>query len=155
MTTLHARLGRRRGRRRGAVLIEAALVMLVLLLITFGTIEFGFFVYYKHTLTSAARSGARAAIVAGSTGTSVQDAVKAVIDPAGMKSSVDYTTTAVKIENVTTGAVVTSPGDVPAGNDVGVTVTATSNWGDIGFSPMKLIGSATKVSAKVVMRKEG
>jgi Flp pilus assembly protein TadG len=141
--------------RRGAVLIEAAFVLIVLLLLTFGTIEFGFFIHYKHTLTSAARSGARAAIVAGSDATDVQDAVKAVIDPAGMQSHVDYTTSAVEIKNATTGVIVASPDDVPAGEDIGVTVKATSEWGDIGFSPMGLIASNRVVSATVVMRKEG
>jgi len=53
-------------RSRGQALVEFALVAPFLFLLLFGVIEFGRFVYYTETLNSAAREGARYAIVHGS-----------------------------------------------------------------------------------------
>jgi Flp pilus assembly protein TadG len=53
------------GRRRGAALVEAALVMNVFLLFIFAIMEFGHFVMVKQLMDNAARDGARMA----STGT--------------------------------------------------------------------------------------
>lgn len=54
-----------RGRERGAVLVEAAIVTPLITLLVFGLIEFGFAWKDKLTLASAARAGARAGTVAG------------------------------------------------------------------------------------------
>ena len=48
----------------GQSIVEFALVLPLLLLLTFGVIEFGFFVYNQQIITNAAREGARAGIVA-------------------------------------------------------------------------------------------
>ena len=48
----------------GQSVLEFALVLPLLLLLTFGVIEFGFFVYNQQIITNAAREGARAGIVA-------------------------------------------------------------------------------------------
>ena len=48
---------------RGAAVVEFAIVLLPLVLILFGTIEFGLFVYNKQVITNASREGARAGIV--------------------------------------------------------------------------------------------
>jgi len=53
-----------RRRRRGAEVLEAALVMPILLAMGFGTVEFGYYFYTEHNLEGAAREGARAAIPA-------------------------------------------------------------------------------------------
>lgn len=44
---------------RGAVLAEAAIVMMVLCLVTLGALQYGWFFYCLHTATNAARQGAR------------------------------------------------------------------------------------------------
>jgi hypothetical protein len=49
-------------RRRGAEVLEAALVFPILLALAFGTVEFGYYFYTEHNLTCAAREGARAAV---------------------------------------------------------------------------------------------
>jgi Flp pilus assembly protein TadG len=51
-------------RRRGAEVLEAALVMPILLALAFGTVEFGYYFYVEHNLEGAAREGARAALPA-------------------------------------------------------------------------------------------
>ncbi len=53
-----------RSSRRGQSVIEFAFVLPLLLLLTFGIIEFGFFVYNKQIITNAAREGARLGIIA-------------------------------------------------------------------------------------------
>ena len=49
---------------KGASAVEFALVLPLLMLITFGIIEFGMFIYNQQVITNASREGARAGIVA-------------------------------------------------------------------------------------------
>src|SRR4051812_13398788 len=53
--------------RRGNAVMEMALVLPILLALSFGTVEFGYFFYVKHTLQGAARDGARQAILPSAT----------------------------------------------------------------------------------------
>jgi Flp pilus assembly protein TadG len=50
--------------RQGQSIVEFAFVLPLLLLLTFGIIEFGFFVYNQQIITNAAREGARLGIIA-------------------------------------------------------------------------------------------
>ena len=64
MKLIRTVLGLRDPRRlRGVVLAEAALVMMLLCLITLGALQYGWFFYCLHTATNAARQGARVAAV--------------------------------------------------------------------------------------------
>jgi Flp pilus assembly protein TadG len=49
---------------KGASAVEFALVLPLLVVITFGIIEFGMFIYNQQVITNASREGARAGIVA-------------------------------------------------------------------------------------------
>ncbi len=49
--------------RRGAELVEMALVLPLLLVLVFGMVDFGFLIYDKAIVTYAAREGARAGVV--------------------------------------------------------------------------------------------
>lgn len=51
---------------KGVAAIEFAIVLPVLVILIFGTIEFGLLLYNKQIITNASREGARAGIVAGS-----------------------------------------------------------------------------------------
>jgi Flp pilus assembly protein TadG len=51
-----------RHNQKGAALIEFAIILPLLLLLVFGTIEFGVLLYNKQVITNASREGARAAI---------------------------------------------------------------------------------------------
>jgi Flp pilus assembly protein TadG len=51
---------------KGASAVEFALLLPLLMVITFGIIEFGVFLYNQQVITNASREGARAGIVAGS-----------------------------------------------------------------------------------------
>ncbi len=49
----------------GTAAIETAVILMVLLILLFGMIEFGLLFFNRHMLTNAAREGARAGIVIG------------------------------------------------------------------------------------------
>jgi Flp pilus assembly protein TadG len=51
---------------RGTAAVEFALVLPLLILILFGTIEFGLLLYNQQVITNASREGSRAGIVVGS-----------------------------------------------------------------------------------------
>ena len=53
----------KRGSHRGAALVELALIVPILLLLAFGMIEFGRAFFISHVLATAAREGARRAVV--------------------------------------------------------------------------------------------
>jgi Flp pilus assembly protein TadG len=55
----------RKSNQRGVAAAEFALILPVLLLILFGTIEFGMIMYSREVVTNAVREGARAGIVQG------------------------------------------------------------------------------------------
>lgn len=133
-----------RRRWRGSAVLDAALVFPILLSLTFGTVEYGYYFYVKHTLQGAAREGARAAITPTAANSDVTSAVTAAMTAAGLQSS-GYTTT-LSPSNV---------GSLSAGTSI--TVTITCNWGTVGsgFRPLGLIGANKQVRGITVMRKEG
>src|SRR3954463_9405041 len=83
----NCRPGRRRVRvlrfRSGNAVLDMALVLPLLIALTFGAVEYGYALYIKHSLQAAAREGARAAIVSGATATDVQNAVDSSMLAAG------------------------------------------------------------------------
>src|SRR5438477_3413619 len=79
-------------RRRGNAVLDMALVMPVLLSLTFGTVEYGHYFYVKHCLQGAAREGARAAITASAVNSDVTTAVSNAMSASGLSSS-GYTVT--------------------------------------------------------------
>jgi len=88
--------------RRGAALVEMALILPVFLMVVLGIIEFGRAMMVSNLLTNAARDGARLAVVAGTTNSQVTSAVNQFLTE--------------------------SVGSVPDGTEITVTVTeATGN----------------------------
>ncbi len=127
--------------RRGNTVIEMALVMPILLYLAFGTVEFGYFFYVKHTMQGAAREGCRAAIPSGAANSDVNAAVLSELTAAGLQNSgYTVTTSPVTVSSATTGS--------------NVTVTVSCSWGTVGLRPMKLIGTSKVVAGQMVMRKE-
>ena len=139
---------RHHGRRRGNAVIEAALVLPVLLALAFGTVEFGYFFYCKHTFQGAARDGARVAILSSSTNSSVTTAVSNTMTAAGFTSG-EYSTT---ITNASSGATISNVGTVATGTPIKVQVTAT--WSTIGIRPMNMISASKQVVGFTIMVKE-
>lgn len=73
-----------RGVRRGAALVELAIVLPVLLLLIFGIVEFGQIMFIRHTLINAAKEGAMRATLPGATPEVVTARVRQVLDNGGL-----------------------------------------------------------------------
>ena len=135
-----------RTRRLGASILEMALTLAILLNLTFGTIEFGYFFFVKNTVQGAAREGARAAIPPSAANSDVTAAVNASLTSAGLNTA-NFTTT-VKVNGVVANA-----STAVAGQQVEVSVTAS--WGTVGLRPLGLISSTKTVLGAATMRREG
>jgi len=123
-----------------------ALALGLLLSLSFGTVEFGYFFFVKNTVQGAAREGARVAITPTGSNSDVTAAVNAALQAAGMRTA-DFTTT-VKVNGV-----VANCNTAVAGQTVEVNVQAT--WGTVGLRPLGLIGTSKNVLGAATMRKEG
>jgi Flp pilus assembly protein TadG len=126
-------------------------VLPILLGLSFGVVEYGYFFFVKQTVQAAAREGARAAVVASATNQEVTDAVANVMSSAGLSN------TGYSVAVTDTAGNTVTVGNVAAGNSLKVTVQCT--WGSVGVHPLpEVLGglSPTKiVKGATVMRKEG
>ena len=127
----------------GSATLELALTLIILLNVTYGTIEFGQYFYVKNQVQGAAREGARAAVTSGAAQSDVTSAISGVMSVAGLSGS-GYTVT-------------TSPTNIAtAASGASITVTVQCTWGTVGsgYRPFSLIGSSKVVKGTAVMRKE-
>ena len=99
MAALTTRLAWSRGR-KGAELIEFALVLPLLLLIIAGIIDFGFLFQSYEAVTNAAREGARVGVLPGYSGADVQARVSSYISASGLPNAA---TAAMTTRSVATG----------------------------------------------------
>src|SRR5207237_1129384 len=88
---IHCRRSSRR-RHAGGALLEMVLVLPVLLMVSFGIVDYGYFFFVKSTVQSAAQAGARAAIASGAIDSDVTSAVQSAMTSAGISTS-SYTLT--------------------------------------------------------------
>jgi len=90
-------------RARAAAVVEFAVVLPLLLTILFGIIEYGWVFMVRQTLQTAAREGARLAVLQTSTSpyTNVTDRIAQVMGPTGLStytSTVNYSAPIVTVE---------------------------------------------------------
>jgi Flp pilus assembly protein TadG len=107
--------------RGGNALIETALALVVLLAVAMGVVEFGQYLYIKHAFNSAARDGARAAIVSSATQTKVTTAITNTL----AQANVTYNSSWLTITDTTTATTVTDVSTVPSGDTIQVSVSTT------------------------------
>ena len=138
-----ARVGRSHRQRRGVLLVEAALVLPVVMLLTFAAMEYGWAFYNLHLITNAARSGVRVAVRADATSSDVTATVNALMSAAGLGGS-GYTTT------ITPG----DPSTLGAGTTVNVTVSVAYSGG-IEIVGLPLVPVPNVLRGSVAMAKEG
>ena len=122
---------------RGVVLAEAAIVMMVLCLVTLGALQYGWFFYCLHSVTNAARQGARVEATLGGAGhgsTALQTAFQSAL-PAVLWGAA---TTSISLSG--DGKAVISQVSIPAGSVALMPIT---------FLPVPAC------QATVVMAKEG
>ena len=134
-------------RRHGGAVLETAVILPFVLLMTFGLIEYGHFFYMKHILMGAAREGGRAAIIASSTNDTVAETVEAAMTAAGMTVA-QYSIVVEVNGTATTDLTTAAKGDL-------ITVKIESQWDAVGLRPMRLISATTLLRGSAVMRKEG
>lgn len=141
----NANTRRRTAKRRGGSMLELVLILPILLMLSFGVVDYGYYFYLKNTLQGAAQAGARAAIPGTATNTNVTTAISNILTAAGLSSS-NYTVTL-------------SPTDVStatAGSAVTVTITCT--WANVGTHALSSsfggISDSKQIVGVAVMRKE-
>ena len=131
--------------RRGGSLLELMLVLPILLMLSFGVVDYGYYFFLKSTLQGAAQAGARAAAPAGATDTSVNTVISNILTASGLSSS-NYTIT-YSPTDVSTAAVGST-----------VTVTITCSWANVGTHALGTSFGGISNSKQIVgvagMRKE-
>lgn len=141
--------------RRAAATLELALTLAILVNLTFGMVEFGYYFFVKNTMQGASREGARAGIVAGATySSSITTAVQNAMSAAGFSNTSKYS---FAVTDSTTGTTITTDAGLAAvssGDALQVTVQATWSTIGAGFRPMNLIGGSKIVVGTAVMRHE-
>jgi Flp pilus assembly protein TadG len=124
---------RRHVRRRGAAMVELALVLPVLLMLLFGVIEYGWVFLRVTQVNEAARRGVRMAVRPSATDQEVRTTVSGLLDSRGLAGRYDPDDDIVITELL-----------VEVGQPVTVQVTVDYD-GLIGFvpTPQRLSGTAT------------
>ena len=143
---------RKERRSRGAAAVEAALVMPILLLVTFGAIKYGWLFLKAQQITNAARYGARVAIRADASTQNVLDTVAALLGPNGAKIIAADETPPVTFK--VNGAICS---DISSADEMGdaITVTITIPSANIDIMNVPLFPDVGDIGASVTMAKEG
>jgi len=136
---------RKGNRSRGVAAVEAALVLPILLLVSFGAIKYGWLFLRAQQITNAARYGARVAVRADASETDVTTAITNLMTAAGMLDS-GYSVTITLEDGVAwdvleMGKAITVEVSVPSAN--------------IDIMNVLLFPSVGNIGASVTMAKEG
>ncbi len=128
--------------RRGIATIEMALVMPLLLILTFGLIEYGWLFLKSQQVTNAARQGARIAARPDADNSLALASVASAMDNAGLAAS-GY-------------AVTLSPGDVtsPLSGQL-LTVSVNVDYENIRLLGLPFVPMPSTIAASTTMAKEG
>ena len=118
--------------------MEMAITLLLLLLLTFALMEYGWLFLKIHQVSDAARQGARLAILPDSTNADVENRVQSAMTAAGLGAS-GYTITLTPATNV---------GD-PVSVDIDVL------YSKIALTQVPLVPVPVHIHASVCMAKEG
>lgn len=128
-----------RKQRRGAALVEFAIVSPILFLLVFGMIEYGRMVMVQQIITNASREGARLGVLDGTTTSDVQTSVNDYLAGASVSGA-----------NVTVDP---SPPN-SAGFGEPVTVTVSVPFDQVSWLPTPLFIGGETLQASTVMRRE-
>lgn len=125
--------------RRGAALVEFALVAPIFLALVVGSIELGRAIMVQEALTNASREGARVAIVDGALSSDVTTAVNNYLS--GMS-----------ISGASTDVTPADPGTTPGGTQV--TVTVSISYSSVTWVPSPWFLKDATLAATTVMQRE-
>ncbi|MGH7213941.1 MAG: TadE/TadG family type IV pilus assembly protein [Tepidisphaeraceae bacterium] len=148
----------RNARRRGGAVLEVSLVLPILLMLTFGGIEWGYYLFVKNSLLGAAREGARTAIIAGTGNTTINTSINTAMDSATMshiKTHASYVRT-IQVLDSSGNQVSTDASTAATGAPIKVTVQCQWSATNISLLPTMLGGvpSTKMITASAVMRRE-
>jgi Flp pilus assembly protein TadG len=131
-------------KRRGAAVVEFAVVAPVFFLMILGMIEVARALMVQQIITNASREGARRAVLTGAQSSEVRQYVADYLNGVSVPAT---------IENV---AVVPTDLENDAGNGEPVTVTVQIGFDQVSWlpSPMFFVGGRNTLSATTVMRRE-
>ena len=127
-------------RYHGTAVVETAIVLELLLLLTMGAIEYGWIFLKSQQITNAARQAARVAIRPDATNQQVIDTIDDLMDEAGMADS-GYVTEIPDVTSVSTGGALT----------IKVTVLCEN----VALINIPLLPTPTNLGSTVTMAKEG
>ncbi len=129
-------------RHRGVILMEAAIVLLMLVFLTFGAMEYGWIFTKEGEIHNAVQQGARVGIRAYATSADVTSAVQELMDRAHLSGS-GYTITI-------------TPGDITT-LDKGeyLTVEVSVPYSNIALTGFSLIPVPTALHGAMTMAREG
>ena len=134
---------KRHTKKSGVVTIEAALVFPILLLLTFGLIEYGWLFLRMETVTNASRRGARLAATPDATSAEVQSAIGELMLVAG-----------IGLDNYN---VTISPSDITSlepGELITVTVTVP-DYDAISLTGAPFLPVPDQIEGRMAIAKEG
>jgi Flp pilus assembly protein TadG len=130
----------RRRRERGAALLEAAVTVPIILLISVGIFEFGRAYQTWQVLTNAAREGARLAVIAGSTDADVAGRVRGYM-------------TAGQLPNASTAVVTINRGVALTASDTGSRITIDYPFQFMVLNPVvRLVSPSATTGAPITMQ---
>ena len=136
--------------RRGAALVEFALVSSLLFLLLFGIIEVGLILGDQAQVAQAARAAARSAAV----GSTVETAQSAAVS-AG--TGLNLAPSSVSLESSAGGTVWIALGDAPGGTNTAVSgslIRATVSYNHPLVTTFVFSGSAKRLTSQMVMQRE-
>lgn len=125
-------------RRRGAAVVEMAIVAPILITMLFGIIEFGWVFSLKQAMTNAAREGCRVATMQGSADSDITGAINTYLSGTGLAAA-HYTTTL-------THATANSPSEV---------VAISVPYSNVSLMGGYFGGTSWTIGSRCTMRKEG
>jgi Flp pilus assembly protein TadG len=139
-----------RARRRGAMALEFALIVPVLLSVVFGVIDFGRTIMAIDLMNNVARAGARTGALSGRTNADITTVVDNALSAASLPARSSSATVLTIAVNGDTSANVST-----AATDDQIAVTISAPIGSISWLPTQWILSRTAVvRGAVTMRRE-
>jgi Flp pilus assembly protein TadG len=132
-----------RRRRRGAAIVEFAIIAPILFMLVLGSVEFGRAVMAKDLLANAARAGARTGALPGKSNTDIKSQATTSLSDSGVSGA----TIAITVNGAATDAGSAAQGDI-------IQVTVTVPYKSVSWLPSPWFFGNTTLSETVFMRRE-
>jgi Flp pilus assembly protein TadG len=136
----------KRARHRGLATVEAALILPILLILTFGMIEYSWMFLKDQNITNTARAGARIGATADGTNAQITAQITSLMTSYNLQNS-GYTTT-IRVNGAAGDA-----GTAVKGAMVEVEITVP--YANMQVTGMNMFPVPNTLHAKVAMKKEG